>query len=257
MMDDKRQSLVEHLAELRQVIIASLAALALASLIGFWLAPGVMAIIVKPLPSAELVFFGPFDGFYLQIRLAVVIGFVLAFPAIVASWASFLSPGMTRTEKKAALYGGIAAILLFLAGAAYALRIVLPLVLSFLLTFSTPEMLPVVAGDEYLTFVLSFLVYSGLFFTLPLAVWLMVYFDILSPGLIQRHRRWCLAVLLSLALFFSPGSDLVTQALLALPLYLLFEAAILTARYFKNRLIKIRGDCHVGRIMDNNGERPA
>ena len=220
----------------------ALAAFILTTIAGYYLSPAAMEIIRRPLPLIKLVFFGPFDGFYLQIRLAIILGFVLAFPIIAAIIFGFISPGMTEREKKIAPYGVISALLLFMLGAGYALLVILPLLLSFLLSFSTPEMLPFVAGEEYITFVLSFMVYSGLAFTIPLLIFVLSYLDILSPILISRHRHWCIALLLSLTLFFAPGGDLFTQALMTLPLYLLFELAVLLAKIVANYRINIRGE---------------
>jgi sec-independent protein translocase protein TatC len=237
--------LVDHLDDLRRAIITAASALAAASVAGYFLAPQGLEVIKGPLSLPQLVFFGPFDGLYLRIRLALIIGMVLAFPVIVSSFAWFIGPGLTDKEKKTANAAGSAAIVLFAAGMYYTLKVVLPLMLSFLLTFSTPEMLPVVSGEEYLTFVLSFLVYGGLLFNLPLVAFLLVYLDVLSPASIQRHRKWCLTFLFSCVLFFSPGGDLVTQGLMALPLYGLFEAAVFSAKAVHKFRKRSRGDEHV------------
>ena len=241
-MEDTRQNLVDHLTDLRRAILTALTALLLATAAGYYLAPTAMEIIKRPLPPMNLVFFGPFDGFYLHLRLAVILGIVLSFPAVTACLFWFVGPGMTEKERRIAPYAVVSALLLFAAGACYALLVVLPLLMSFLLSFSTPELLPFVAAEEYLTFTLSFLVYSGLAFNIPLLIVVLSVLDILSPAQITRHRRWCVASLLSLTLFFSPGGDLFTQALMALPLYLLFELAVLLAKYVVDRRINTRGD---------------
>lgn len=237
-MDTTRHSLVDHLTDLRRAIINSLTALALATVGGYFLAPTVLAIIKAPLPVNNLVFFGPFDGLYLHIRLAILSGLILSSPVIAASLAWFISPGMTEQEKKALTVAGAAVLLLFSAGLLYGLKVVLPWLLSYLVTFSTAEMLPFVSGEEYYTFVLSFLTYSGLAFITPLVVYLLVYYGFFSACLINKYRKICLMLLLGLSMFFAPGGDLFTQALMALPLYLLFEAAVMLAKlvqYYKGK----------------------
>lgn len=229
-MDPTRHSLVDHLTDLRRAIICSLIAFALATAGGYFLAPTVLAIIKAPLPVNNLVFFGPFDGLYLHIRLALLIGFFLSSPVIAASLAWFISPGITGQEKKALTAAGTAVLLLFSSGVIYGFKVVLPWLLTYLVTFSTAEMLPFVAGEEYYTFVLSFLTYSGLAFITPLIVYLLVYYGFFSARLIHKHRKICLTLLLGLSMFFAPGGDLFTQALMALPLYLLFEAAVMLAK---------------------------
>ena len=105
----------------------------------------------------------------------------------------------------------------------------------FLMSFSTAEMTPFIAAEEYLSFVLSFIIYGGLVFQLPLFLFLLVRFDILSPALVADQRKLLAAVLTGLTLFFSPGGDLTVQILLAVPLFLLFEGAVLLARLVRGR----------------------
>jgi sec-independent protein translocase protein TatC len=234
-VDDTRLSLVEHLTDLRRAIIAALAALAAATIAGYFMAPAVFAALTTVLPGARMVFFGPLDGFYLQIRLAVTIGLILSFPVTAASAAWFVGPGMREGEKRIAWVAGAAATVLFAAGVCYALFVALPYVLSFLMGFTTAEMTPFIAAEEYLSFVLSFVIYGGIAFQLPLVLFLFVRYDILSPALVGRQRKLLAAVLTGLTLFFSPGGDLVVQLLLAVPLFLLFEGAVLLARLARGK----------------------
>lgn len=233
-MDTARYSLVEHLTDLRRAIVTSLAVVAFTTAAGWFLSPAGLSLLKHPLPVEQLVFFGPFDGLYLQIRLALIIGLLLASPAIAASTLWFVSPGMTGSEKRTLLGVGAAAAVLFAAGVIYGLKVVLPWLLAFLIAFSTADMLPFVAAEEYFLFALSFLIYSGLAFLLPLLVYLLLSAAALSHGVINRHRKLCMAILLGVSLFFAPGGDLFTQAMMALPLYVLFEAAILLAKIAQN-----------------------
>lgn len=234
-MDSTRLSLVEHLTDLRRAIIAALAALAAASAAGYYMAPTVFAGIKTVLPGVQMVFFGPFDGIYLQIRLAVTIGLILSFPVTVASAAWFVSPGLRDEEKRFVKAAGAASIALFTAGVSYALFVALPAVMTFLMSFSTAEMTPFIAAEEFLSFVLSFIIYGGLVFQLPLFLFFLIRFDILSPALVAGQRKLLASVLTGLTLFFSPGGDLAVQILLAVPLFLLFEGAVLLARLVRGR----------------------
>jgi sec-independent protein translocase protein TatC len=234
-MDSTRLSLVEHLTDLRRAIIAALAALTAASAAGYYMAPRVFAALKTVLPGVQMVFFGPFDGIYLQIRLAVTVGLILSFPVTVASAAWFVSPGLRDEEKRFVKAAGAASIALFAAGVSYALFVALPMVMTFLMGFSTAEMTPFIAAEEFLSFVLSFVIYGGLVFQLPLFLFLLIRFDILSPALVASQRKLLAAVLTGLTLFFSPGGDLAVQILLAVPLFLLFEGAVLLARLLRGR----------------------
>ncbi len=241
-MDDIRLSLVEHLIDLRRAIVVTLAALTAATIAGYFLAPPVFAALKQVLPGARLVFFGPLDGFYLQIRLAVTIGIILSFPVTVGSAAWFVGPGLREKEKRTAWAASVAATVLFAAGVCYALFVALPYVLSFLLDFATADMTPFIAAEEYLSFVLSFVLYGGLVFQLPLVIFLLIRFDILSPALVASQRKLLAAVLTGLTLFFSPSGDLVVQILLAVPLFILFEGAVLLARVARGKRNSQRSD---------------
>lgn len=234
-MDNARLSLVEHLTDLRQAIIAALAALTAATVAGYFLAPAVFAALKTVLPGVQMVFFGPLDGFYLQLRLAVTIGLILSFPVTVASAAWFVAPGLREEEKRLAAAAGVAATVLFAAGVSYALFVVLPVVMVFLMSFSTAEMTPFIAAEEYLSFVLSFIIYGGLVFQLPLFIFILLKTDLIPPALVGSQRKLLAAVLTGLTLFFSPGGDLTVQLLLAVPLFLLFEGAVLLAKLVRGR----------------------
>ncbi|MDR7868337.1 MAG: twin-arginine translocase subunit TatC [Sporomusaceae bacterium] len=229
-MDNTRLSLVEHLTELRRAIIAALAALAAATAAGYFMAPAFFAALKSVLPGVQMVFFGPLDGFYLQLRLAVTIGLILSFPVTVASAAWFVAPGLREGEKRLAVAAGVAATVMFAVGVSYALFVVLPVVMVFLMSFSTTEMTPFIAAEEYLSFVLAFIIYGGLVFQLPLFLFILLKTDLIPPALVSSQRKLLAAVLTGLTLFFSPGGDLTVQLLLAVPIFLLFEGAVLLAK---------------------------
>jgi len=226
---------------LRQALIAALTALTLAVAAGFFLAPALFTQLRIVLPVAQVVYFGPLDSLYLHIRLAVTIGLVLSFPAMVACLIWFVGPGLRPGEKKLAIWAGLATTALFFAGTTYALFIALPPFLAFLMSFSTAEMTPFIAAEEYLSLVMSFVLYGGLAFQLPLVLFMLVNCDIASPGMIASQRKLLIGVLTGLTLFFSPGGDLAVQLLLALPLYLLFEAALAAAKMMRRNPISVRG----------------
>ncbi|EAX47185.1 Sec-independent periplasmic protein translocase [Thermosinus carboxydivorans Nor1] len=232
-MDQTRLSLVEHLTDLRKAIIVALLSFIIAAAVGYYLAPALFIALKKVLPVANIVYFGPIDGFYLHIRLAVLLGLVLAFPAIAASMVWFVAPGLYRQEKSILVIGGVVVVALFGLGAAYSLFVLLPRVMDFLLAFAPAGMMPFIAGEEYLNFIVSFLVYTGMAFNLPLFFFILLRYNLVSPSFVAGQRKACLGVLTSLALFLAPGGDLTLQLLFALPLYLLFEVALYTAKLIK------------------------
>lgn len=238
--DNNRLSLVEHLSDLRRAIIISLTAFGIAAGAGYYLAPALFIALRKPLPIVNVVYLGPMDAIYMQLRLAVLLGLVLSLPVILYSAAWFIGPGMTTKEKQLTAIGGALSLTLFAVGAVYAYFAVLPPLIAFLYTFFPSETMPYVSGEEYLSFALGVIVNCGLVFQIPLLLFLALSSDILGSRLIAGQRRTVLLVLTGLTLFLTPGGDLVTQALLALPVYLLFEAAVFAAGIAKKSFVNIR-----------------
>ena len=238
--DNRRLSLVEHLQDLRRAIMMSLAAFGLAAAGGYFLAPYLFLALKKPLPTVTMVFLGPMDALYMQLRLAVLAGLVLAFPVILYSVAWFIGPGMTAKEKNLTSICGALSLILFIAGVAYAYFVVLPALTAFLFTFSTPQTMPFVSGEEYLSFALGVIVNCGLIFQIPLVLFLALSTNLLNPRLIAGKRWAVLLALTGLTLFLTPGGDMLTQALLALPVYLLLEAAVFVAGIAKRYCVNIR-----------------
>jgi sec-independent protein translocase protein TatC len=239
-MDNTRVSLIEHLIDLRCAIIVPLMSVAVFCVAGYLVAPEVFLLLKAPLPVQNIVFLGPMDGLMVHLRLAFVVGLIFSSPVIIASSLWFIAPGLTDKEKKLAAYAGAVAVGLFITGICYAYYVALPLVLRVLLTFSTAGMMPYIAVEEYMTFVMGFLINTGLLLEIPLLFFLLMKSGALSAELIARQRRLCILVLTGTTLFFTPGGDLTTQALLALPLYILFEIAVLLARLWTTRGIPRR-----------------
>ncbi len=235
-IDETKAPLIDHLIELRQRLIRSVLAL-LAAFVGcFVFAKDIFAILVQPLVAAgqdRVIFTQIFEAFFVQVRVAFFGGLMLAFPVIANQLWQFVAPGLYRQEKKALLPFLIATPFLFSLGALVAYFVAIPVALTFLLSFQgdlggiEQQALPSVGA--YLTFVMQFLFAFGLAFLLPVLLMLLERAGVVSLETLKKGRRYFIVAAFVIAAVFTPP-DPGSQLLLAIPLILLYETAVLAIR---------------------------
>ncbi len=121
---------------------------------------------------------------------------------------------------------------LFFAGGALAFFVVVPAAVHFLLAYSSPILRPLISLSEYLSFLFWMIVGFGLFFQLPLVVIGLCHLGVVSPKTLGKYRRHVIVVIFIVAAFLTPGPDVFSQVVLAVPSYLLFEISLLISRRF-------------------------
>jgi len=222
---------LEHLEELRWRIFRSLIALAVGTVAGFIIVQqfGVMEILIRPvrplLAGEGLAFFSPVTPFFVTLKLALVVGILLALPVVVHQVWAFLSPGLTREERRVivpSLYFGL---VLFCAGVALAYFMVLPLALRFLATFQQDYLEAVYEVGAYLAFVTKLLVAFGLAFELPVVVMILSALGLITPGFMREKRKHAIVGITVLATMLTPG-DIASTVLMMGPMMILYEGSI-------------------------------
>jgi sec-independent protein translocase protein TatC len=228
-------TLVEHLEELRRVLIISLLAWLVGTIVAFVFHGFVLSLLLRPLTLilhnshsivSSAIFTGPTEGLTVPIKVAAVVGFVLALPVILWQTWSFVSPGLRPVERKFAAPFIGSALLLFACGAAFA-YLVMPIGLGFLATFLGTNAVYLPDLDQYLSFFLLLVVVFGVTFELPVVLVLLGVLRIISSTWLKAHRRVAWVVIIIAALVVTPGADPFTPTALALPLIALYEASIL------------------------------
>lgn len=223
-------SLVDHLAELRNRIIWSIGAVALGAVVGFAAGEPIIAVLRAPLPTEQpLVFTSVGDPFAIRIRIAIVVGIILAMPVILWNVWRFVSPGLTAVERRAILPWIPAALLFFVLGVSIA-YIVLPFAAAFLLSFQTPQLQALLTAREYFDFVSTMFLAFGLLMEFPILLVGLSRVGVVTSERLRRSRR---LIVLGIAIFAAaatPGGDLVSPAILGLTLYVLFEGTIVVIR---------------------------
>lgn len=239
-IDESRAPLLDHLIELRRRLLWSVAAFAACFCACLYFARQIFAFLVQPLLAAgqgRLIYTNVFEAFFAEIKVAFFAGLMLAFPIIANQIWQFVAPGLYRKEKRAFLPFILLTPALFLTGAALAYYVAMPVALHFLLGFQGDvggvqrDALPGVGN--YLDFVTKFLFGFGVAFLLPVLLLLMERAGIVTRTQLVRGRRYAIVGAFIAAAVLTPP-DIVSQLMLAFPLILLYELALI-AIWFTER----------------------
>jgi sec-independent protein translocase protein TatC len=223
-------SLVDHLTELRNRIIWSIAAVVLGSIVGYLLSEPLIAFLKSPLPTHNpLIYLSIGDPFAIRIRISIIVGIILAMPVILWHVWRFVAPGLTSSERRAILPWIPAALVFFALGVAIA-YVILPFAAIFLLSFQTPDLQPFLTARDYFDFVSTLFLAFGLLMEFPILLVGLSRVGIVTSDRLRRSRR---VIILAIAVFSAvatPGGDLVSPTVLGVTLYVLFEGTILVIR---------------------------
>ena len=265
-IDDSSAPLIEHLAELRTRILYSLGAFIVAMVICFTVWNPIFNFLTHPICDAladrqqdcGLVLIKLQEGFFVAVRISVLGGFALAFPVIAYQMWRFVAPGLYRNEKQAFLPFILASPAMFIAGAAFAYYIVLPIAFNFFLNFqqnfggdpttgTIGEDAPagiVFQGsmEQYLSLTTSFVMAFGLCFQLPVLLTLMGKAGLITSRGLAGMRRYAMVLILVVAALVTPP-DVMSQMILFGAIYPLYEVSILLIRRIeKQREARMRAE---------------
>lgn len=228
---DSNLPLLEHVLALRKVLVFSAYAVILGSIIGWFFSDLAFAYLARPVTMLEDIRFittTPMEPMLVKIKVSMFLGVTLAFPILMWQIWSFVLPALKQNERKYLYIIVPSSVLLFVAGAALCFYIVLPLGIKFLIYAGVGgvQSTPFVTKTSYLGFILTFLLTFGLVFQLPIVLLILIRIGILTPQTLAKKRRWAILAIVILAVVVSPTPDLVTQLLMAGPMYLLYEISI-------------------------------
>lgn len=223
----------EHLVELRKRIINSLASIVIGAAIGWVIAPHFVNLMVKPMTKAlanahlnpQLVYSHPAGYVTLLITCSIYIGIVIASPWILFQIWQFVAPALYKHERSAITGFLFSTVFLFLAGIAFGYFISLPYVLRFLISFQGP-VVPLINIDEYFDLILLVLLGLGLVFELPVLIFFLSLFGIVTPQFLVRNFRYALLVITLLAAVLTPSPDALSMVLFMLVLITLYFVGV-------------------------------
>lgn len=218
----------DHLEELRRRIFAVLLALTVTTAVAFGFGGRIMEFATAPVDGVLLAL-APAEAVTASLKLSLAAGAVASSPvAFLEIWA-FITPGLYRNERKAFLTAVASCLSLFVAGAAFAWFVMLKPTLLLFRSFETGVIQGSWSVSGYISFLGTFILVFGIAFQLPLAIMILSRLGIVSPKTLGAYRRHVVVGLLVISAILTPP-DPVTQVILALPLYLLFEMSLILAR---------------------------
>ncbi len=229
MAEQPEISFLEHLESLRWCLLRCLIGYAVAFLPGYFLAPRALSLLVEFCLQPELLplsYFSPLEVFIVYIKLGGILAVFLSYPWLAWQLWSFLLPALYSSERRSLKLWLSLATLLFLAGAVFCLVTVLPLLLKFAAGFAGEDLRPVLGLANVLNMAGILLFSFGMMFQVPLAVLLAVRFRLLRCETLRRSRPYVIIGILILGAVLTPP-DVISQLLLALPTWLLFELALI------------------------------
>jgi sec-independent protein translocase protein TatC len=228
--DEASMSVVEHLDELRSRIIVVAVAIALAAVVGFFVSEPIIGILQAALPpDTVLIQLTVGEALGVRLHLALVTGIALAMPIILYEVWAFVTPGLTRGERRLVwpLLG--AAIVLFVSGVVVG-YLVLPIALTFLIGLSLPDVPPTLHLSEYISFATTLMIAFGLALQFPVVLVLLARVGILSYRFLAARRRYIIVIIVMAAILLTPQDPISTLALSTI-MYGLFEATLQVIRF--------------------------
>lgn len=242
-LDDNPQPLVAHLTELRDRLLRALLAVLVAFICLFPFANDIYSFISEPLrallpPGSSMIATEVASPFLTPFKLTLVTAVFLAVPIILYQVWAFVAPGMYREEKRVAFPLLASSVLLFYAGAAFAYFVVFPLIFAFFTSIGPADVAVMTDINRYLDFVLKLFFAFGLAFEIPIAAVILIWTGITTPDALAHKRPYIIVGCFVFGMLLTPP-DVISQSLLAIPMWMLFEIGV-----FFGRLVDRRGEDH-------------
>jgi len=238
-IEQKHQSLVEHLTELRIRLIRAFLCIIVAGLACYSYSEQIFDVIRNPilpfLKNMGLVFTAPMDKFMAHIKIALFAGTLLSSPLWFYQIWKFISPGLYSKERKYAISFILSAVVLFLSGILLCYFAILPVTFEFLLNFGGKVDQPMITISEYLSFFITMHLAFGLAFELPLILVLLGMFGIISQTFLKDKRRYAVVIMSVFAAVVTPSPDAVSMLLLLVPLIILYEVSVIMVGFFERK----------------------
>jgi len=231
-------SFFDHLEELRWRIIKAVVALIVTSIAcAFFSDFLVQDVLLGPLRSAHLKVqvLTPYGIMLLYMEVILFAGLILSTPVILFQLWRFVAPGLMPNERQYVWRIVFFTTFCFFAGVAFGYFVLVPTALTFFAGFGTQNIDLNIAADRYISFILSLIAGAGLVFELPMIAFFLSKLGILTPAFMRHYRRHAIVAILIIAAVVTPTPDIVTQSLLALPMFVLYEISIIVSKFAQKK----------------------
>jgi len=245
-MEDRALTITEHLGELRKRIIYILICVLLLSAVAYSFIDEILKFVTDAGRIEELVFINPTEAFFVIVKLSILAGVLASMPFILFHVWKYIGVGLKKHERKYLIYFGPLSYVLFIIGAAFAFRSVLPLGIRFLLSFSKENISPMITLNAYVSFLTKMVMAFGLMFELPLVILFLSKIGLVTPETLKKGRRYAIVGIFIIAALLTPP-DVVSQIMLAVPILLLYEIGIwicISVTKKRNRKLELQEAVH-------------
>ena len=234
--DEEEQPLMAHLLELRTRVIRIVLGIAVVFLPCFYFSRPLFTFLSGPLLSHmpgtnSLIATGVTAPFLVPVKLAIMLAFVLSLPWTLYQVWMFVAPGLYLNERRLMTPLLVSSTLLFYFGMAFAQFVIFPIVFGFFVSVAPAGVSVMTDISSYLDFVLKMFMAFGIAFEMPVAIFLIVWAGFVTPKQLASYRPYVLVASFAGGMLLTPP-DVISQTLLAVPVYLLYELGIVTARTF-------------------------
>ncbi len=240
--DGKKLSILGHLVELRKRLVRSLIAVVITSILSFVFYQRIFDILIRPLPQGiSLIFIEITEMLGTIMRVCLGAGIILAIPYLTYELIMFVSPALTRKEKRYVYLILPWVSLMFAAGVVFAYFILIPRMIGFLLTFGSDIAVPQIRIGNYISFVTRLLLVIGLVFEMPVLTTFLSRLGVLKSKWLADKRRAAIIIAFVLAAIITPTIDPINQSLVAVPLIILYEMSIWLAKLVQRKAPRVVG----------------
>ena len=230
MSSDKKLTLLGHLSELRSRLIKCVIAILVTTIISFVFANQIFHILILPAEGIKLIYIEMTEMLGTYMRVALISGIILAMPYLAYHFLMFVSPALTRRERRHVYLAVPWIALMFLGGVAFGYFVLLPPAMKFLITFGSDIATPQIKVGNYISLVSRLLLAIGLVFELPVVTTFLSRIGIITPRWLSNKRKPAIIFAFVLAAIITPTFDPINQSLVAIPLIVLYEISIWLAK---------------------------
>ena len=239
MSEDKRTTILGHLRELRQRLVKSAIAVAITTVISFFFFEHIFNFLKVPAGDIELIFIEMTEGLGTFMRVCLVSGIILAMPYLMYHFLMFVTPALTRRERKMVFLILPWIILMFVGGVYFGYQYLIPPATQFLLSFSAGIADPQIRIGNYVTFVTRLLLAIGLAFELPVVTTFLARIGVISSKWLADRRRVMIIFAFILGAIITPTIDPINQSIVAGTLIVLYEISIWLAKIVERKKAQV------------------
>ncbi len=222
-------SLVDHLTELRKRLIRMILSITLGTGVAYFFLDEIMHHLMKP--AGKLYYMQPAEAFFVYLKVCIFAGFLLAVPIVFYQGWKFLLPALTKHERRVMGIVLPSSVLLFFGGITFSFLFVLPAGIKFFMGFGNEDLAPMFSIDKYISFVIAFVLPFGVIFELPLVIVILAKLGFVSSALLRKYRKIVIFAAFVIGAVISPTPDVFSQSMIAIPMFLLYEASIIIVRF--------------------------